>query len=162
MGGMSGMGGVGGNRGGIGGARFLLGVQRLLGLGQFSGQLPATATDGEHQLTAVVNVGDDAWMFGVRICPDLDTITYTLGRANDTERGWGLAGETWHAIEALERFPALFQGGASSTRMWCCNPERMARCFIFPSWPKRPCTGCRSVPKVCTWTERRVPADIPR
>jgi LPPG:FO 2-phospho-L-lactate transferase len=63
--------------GGIGGARFLLGVQRLLGLGQFSGQfsgqLPGTASDGEHQLTAVVNVGDDAWMFGVRICPDLDT-----------------------------------------------------------------------------------------
>ena len=75
--------------GGIGGARFLLGVQRLLGLGEFSGQLPRAATDPEHQLTAVVNVGDDAWMFGVRICPDLDTCMYTLGGGIDSERGWG-------------------------------------------------------------------------
>ncbi|MUM30314.1 2-phospho-L-lactate transferase CofD family protein, partial [Mycolicibacterium sp. CBMA 295] len=52
--------------GGVGGARFLLGVQHLLGLGGFGG------TDSKHELTAIVNVGDDAWMHGVRICPDLD------------------------------------------------------------------------------------------
>lgn len=100
--------------GGVGGARFLLGVQRLLGLGQFagrrfegqidSGHELTTGPDGGHQLTAVVNVGDDAWMYGVRICPDLDTCMYTLGGGIDPERGWGHRNETWHAKEELAAY----------------------------------------------------------
>lgn len=90
--------------GGIGGARFLLGVQGLLGLGQFAGQVSGAATAGEHQLSAVVNVGDDAWMFGVRICPDLDTCMYTLGGGIDSDRGWGHRDETWHAKEELAAY----------------------------------------------------------
>ncbi len=86
--------------GGIGGARFLLGVQRLLGLGQFADPQGS----GDHQLTAVVNIGDDAWMFGVRICPDLDTCMYTLGGGIDPERGWGHRDETWHAKEELAAY----------------------------------------------------------
>ena len=85
--------------GGVGGARFLLGVQYLLGLGQFG-----THDTDEHDVTAVVNVGDDAWMFGVRICPDLDTCMYTLGGGIDPERGWGHANETWHAKEELAAY----------------------------------------------------------
>jgi LPPG:FO 2-phospho-L-lactate transferase len=88
--------------GGVGGARFLLGVQQLLGLGQFVGA--GTGPTGEHELTAIVNVGDDAWMHGVRICPDLDTCMYTLGGGIDPERGWGHANETWHAKEELAAY----------------------------------------------------------
>lgn len=62
----------------------------------------APATD----VTAVVNVGDDVELHGLHISPDIDTITYTLAGAIDPERGWGLAGETWNAMEALRRFPA--------------------------------------------------------
>ncbi len=87
--------------GGVGGARFLLGVQKLLGLGQFA---EPGAEPSPHELTAVVNVGDDAWMFGVRICPDLDTCMYTLGGGIDPERGWGHRGETWHAKEELAAY----------------------------------------------------------
>jgi LPPG:FO 2-phospho-L-lactate transferase len=86
--------------GGVGGARFLLGVQHLLRLGQFA----VGDTTGEHSLTAVVNVGDDAWMHGVRVCPDLDTCMYTLGGGIDPERGWGHRNETWHAKEELARY----------------------------------------------------------
>jgi len=75
--------------GGIGGARFLLGVRELL---------------GGDDVTAVVNVGDDAWMFGVRICPDLDTCMYTLGGGIDPDRGWGHRDETWHAKEELAAY----------------------------------------------------------
>ncbi|AWT52817.1 lppg:fo 2-phospho-l-lactate transferase [Mycolicibacterium smegmatis MKD8] len=84
--------------GGVGGARFLLGVQNLLGLGSFA--------DGpsKHELTAVVNIGDDAWMHGVRICPDLDTCMYTLGGGIDPERGWGHRNETWNAKEELAAY----------------------------------------------------------
>ncbi|MDP9167499.1 MAG: 2-phospho-L-lactate transferase, partial [Actinomycetota bacterium] len=88
--------------GGVGGARFLLGVQQYLGLGQFEGT--PTGPSGSHELTAVVNVGDDAWMHGVRICPDLDTCMYTLGGGIDPVRGWGHADETWHAKEELAAY----------------------------------------------------------
>ena len=57
-------------------------------------------------LTAIVNVGDDVELHGLHISPDLDTVTYTLAGAIDPERGWGLAGETWQAMEALGRLPA--------------------------------------------------------
>lgn len=57
------------------------------------------------EVTAVVNVGDDVELHGLHISPDLDTITYTLAGAIDPDRGWGLAGETWHAMEALARYP---------------------------------------------------------
>jgi LPPG:FO 2-phospho-L-lactate transferase len=85
--------------GGVGGARFLLGVQHLLRLGRFGDSEPPA-----HELTAVVNVGDDAWMFGLRICPDLDTCMYTLGGGIDDERGWGRRDETWHAKEELAAY----------------------------------------------------------
>lgn len=87
--------------GGVGGARFLLGVQKLLGLGQFG---EPGAEPSPHELTAIVNVGDDAWMYGVRICPDLDTCMYTLGGGIDPERGWGHRDETWHAKEELAAY----------------------------------------------------------
>lgn len=58
------------------------------------------------ELTAVVNVGDDVELHGLHISPDLDTVTYTVAGAIDPDRGWGLAGETWNAMEALRRYPA--------------------------------------------------------
>ncbi|MET0897797.1 MAG: 2-phospho-L-lactate transferase [Mycobacterium sp.] len=90
--------------GGVGGARFLLGVQQLLRLGQFQPDNPEAPAEVEHELTAVVNIGDDAWMHGVRICPDLDTCMYTLGGGIDPERGWGHRDETWHAKEELAAY----------------------------------------------------------
>ena len=51
----------------------------------------------------MVNTGDDTEMHGLHVSPDLDTVTYTLAGLNDDERGWGLAGETWAAMDALER-----------------------------------------------------------
>ncbi len=76
--------------GGVGGARFLLGVRELPGV----------------EVTAVVNVGDDIWLHGLRICPDLDTCMYTLGGGIDPERGWGLAGETWAVRDELAAYGA--------------------------------------------------------
>ena len=55
-------------------------------------------------ITAVVNTADDVVLHGLHVSPDLDTVVYTLAGANDDERGWGLAGETWAAMEALDRY----------------------------------------------------------
>ncbi|HEX5252579.1 MAG TPA: 2-phospho-L-lactate transferase [Mycobacterium sp.] len=90
--------------GGVGGARFLLGVQQLFGLGQFQTQRHPDTEASSHELTAIVNIGDDAWIHGLRICPDLDTCMYTLGGGVDPERGWGHRDETWHAKEELARY----------------------------------------------------------
>jgi LPPG:FO 2-phospho-L-lactate transferase len=56
-----------------------------------------------NDLTIVVNTGDDFEHLGLAISPDLDTVTYTLAELSDRERGWGLAGETWNFMSALER-----------------------------------------------------------
>ena len=53
------------------------------------------------ELCAVVNVGDDLVLHGLTICPDLDTITYTLAGLNNDELGWGLRGESWRVMEEL-------------------------------------------------------------
>ena len=90
--------------GGVGGARFLQGARELFGATPF----PDTGAESApgNTVTAVVNVGDDAWMHGVRICPDLDTCMYTLGGGIDTERGWGRKNESWNAKEELAAYGA--------------------------------------------------------
>jgi 2-phospho-L-lactate transferase len=79
--------------GGIGGARFLLGVR-------------AYARDVGAEVTAVVNVGDDLWLHGLKICPDLDSVMYTLGGGADPERGWGRVGESWTVKQELAAYGA--------------------------------------------------------
>jgi LPPG:FO 2-phospho-L-lactate transferase len=83
--------------GGVGGARFLQGVLRLR---ERSGPDAASATE----VTVVANTGDDLWLHGLKICPDLDTVMYTLGDGIDPERGWGRTDETWHAKEELAAY----------------------------------------------------------
>jgi len=75
--------------GGVGAARFLSGLIQV---------------HDQRDVTAVVNTGDDVILHGLHVSPDLDTVTYTLAGAIDPERGWGLAGETWTAMEALGRY----------------------------------------------------------
>jgi LPPG:FO 2-phospho-L-lactate transferase len=69
-------------------------------------------------VTAIVNTGDDTELHGLAISPDLDTITYTLAGAIDPERGWGLAGETWHAMAALGRYAGVRPAGSSAAPTW--------------------------------------------
>lgn len=75
--------------GGVGAARFLAGLLEVH---------PA------DDVVVVANVGDDLELHGLHISPDLDTVTYTLAGAIDPERGWGLADESWRAMDALSRY----------------------------------------------------------
>ncbi len=72
--------------GGVGAARLL--------------KVLSGATDPAN-LIGIVNTGDDLTLHGLKICPDLDTITYTLAGLNNEETGWGLAGETWRVMAEL-------------------------------------------------------------
>ncbi|MGA9748967.1 MAG: 2-phospho-L-lactate transferase, partial [Nocardioides sp.] len=79
--------------GGVGGARFLQGLLHHL-----------AATEPTTRVTVVTNTGDDIWVHGLKVCPDLDTVMYTLGDGIDAERGWGRTGETWNAKEELAAY----------------------------------------------------------
>ncbi len=89
--------------GGVGAARLLRGLLDVV---------------DSADVTAVVNTGDDTVLHGLSISPDLDTITYTLAGATDDERGWGLAGETWRAMEALDRYAAVRPDGSTAAPTW--------------------------------------------
>ena len=84
--------------GGVGGARF---VQGLLH-GLRTGVVPGGSADTE--VTVVANTADDWWIHGLKVCPDLDTVMYTLGDGIDVERGWGRRDETWSAKTELEAY----------------------------------------------------------
>lgn len=76
--------------GGIGGSRFIQGV--------------LDAVSPADDVTVIANTGDDITLFGLRICPDLDTVMYTLSGGIDPERGWGRTDETWNAKAELETY----------------------------------------------------------
>jgi len=64
------------------------------------------AYDTGVDLTLAVNTGDDIWIHGLRVCPDLDTVLYALSGRQDTGRGWGVRGETWECMRALTELDA--------------------------------------------------------
>ena len=84
--------------GGMGGARFLQGLRH----GLAEGTLPGVAPDAT--ITAIANTADDLWMHGLKICPDLDTVMYTLGDGIDPERGWGRREESWSVKDELAAY----------------------------------------------------------
>lgn len=84
--------------GGVGGARFLVGLRH----GIASGAIPGVDDDAE--ITVVANTADDIWLHGLKVCPDLDTVMYTLGDGIDPERGWGRRDESWRAKEELAAY----------------------------------------------------------
>jgi LPPG:FO 2-phospho-L-lactate transferase len=77
--------------GGVGGAKLLVGLQHVLSAGK---------------LTAIVNTGDDAHVYGVHVSPDVDIVTYWLAGVADVDRGWGIRDDSFRVVEALERLGA--------------------------------------------------------
>ncbi|MFE1147819.1 2-phospho-L-lactate transferase [Streptomyces albidoflavus] len=75
--------------GGIGGARFLRGLK-------------AAAPDAD--ITVIGNTGDDIHLFGLKVCPDLDTVMYTLGGGINEEQGWGRTDETFQVKDELKAY----------------------------------------------------------
>jgi LPPG:FO 2-phospho-L-lactate transferase len=85
--------------GGVGGSRFALGVRAALGR-------RADASASVDPFAIVVNTGDDLWLSGVRLQPDVDSIVYALAGVNDAERGWGRAGDSERVNRELQEWGA--------------------------------------------------------
>jgi LPPG:FO 2-phospho-L-lactate transferase len=77
---------------GVGTARLLAGMVRAM---------------PPERITAIINTGDDVTLHGLHVSPDLDTVTYTLAGAVNPETGWGLAGETWQAMDMVRHYGGL-------------------------------------------------------
>lgn len=84
--------------GGVGGSKFLWGLAQEV---------------GEESLSAIVNTGDDIELHGLKICPDVDIVTYTLAGLVDPDKGWGFAGDAFHCMEVLAKYgqPTWFNLG---------------------------------------------------
>jgi len=83
------------------GKRFVLALAGGVGGGKLARGLAAVLPP--EQFTIAVNTADDFVHLGLHISPDIDSVLYALADSNDLERGWGLAGETWNFMAALER-----------------------------------------------------------
>lgn len=79
--------------GGIGAAKFLVGLSRVV---------------PPEDITIIANTGDDIEMFGLRVCPDIDTLTYTLAGVINQSTGWGIGGDTFESLKWMSRY-----GGAA-------------------------------------------------
>jgi LPPG:FO 2-phospho-L-lactate transferase len=99
--------------GGVGGAKLADGLMQLLG----------------DRLTVLVNTGDDFEHMGLTICPDLDTVTYTLAGIAEPSTGWGVAGESWAFLDQAMRLggPSWFRLGDRDVALHVLRTERLRR-----------------------------------
>ena len=99
--------------GGVGGAKLADGLAQIV---------------PPDRLTVIVNTGDDFQHLGLTICPDLDTVTYTLGSVANPQTGWGRLGESWVTVEEVKRLggPAWFNLGDLDLAAHLVRSQRLA------------------------------------
>ncbi|HEY8040270.1 MAG TPA: 2-phospho-L-lactate transferase [Polyangiaceae bacterium] len=128
--------------GGVGGARLLRGLARAL---------PGDA------LTAVVNTGDDFEHWGLHVSPDVDTVMYTLAGLAHEERGWGLATETFVALEAMRVFgeDGWFAIGDRDLATHLSRTRGLARGETLTEVTARLCGALGVAPRVLPMSDQR-------
>jgi LPPG:FO 2-phospho-L-lactate transferase len=139
--------------GGIGGARFLRGLK-------------AAAPDAE--ITVVGNTGDDIHLFGLKVCPDLDTVMYTLGGGIHEEQGWGRAEETWSVKGELAAYgvgPSWFGLGDKDFATHIVRTQMLAAGYPLSAVTEALCDrwqpGVRLLPMTDDRVETHVVIDDP-
>ena len=129
--------------GGVGAARFLRGLVRVV---------PPAA------VTVVVNTADDEVFHGLYVCPDLDTVTYTLAGAEHPDQGWGLAGETFVTMDALDRYgqDTWFRLGDRDLGTHIYRTERLAEGATISEVAAEIASAWGIVPRLLPMTDDRV------
>jgi LPPG:FO 2-phospho-L-lactate transferase len=136
--------------GGIGASKFLVGLAGVM---------------APEDITVIGNTGDDIELFGLRICPDLDTIAYTLAGVVNHETGWGLAGDTFESLKWLARYgePSWFKLGDRdlATHVYRTNQLRLGSSLTSVTDQIRCSLGIRSkiLPMSDAYTPTRVATD---
>ena len=139
--------------GGIGGARFLRGLRAAL---------------PDAEITVIGNTGDDIWVHGLRVCPDLDTVMYTLGGGISAERGWGREDETFQVKEELAAYgvePTWFGLGDKDTATHLLRTQALHTGFSLSAVTEALCArwqpGVRLLPMTDDRAETHVVVDDP-
>jgi LPPG:FO 2-phospho-L-lactate transferase len=138
--------------GGIGGARFVLG---LLHHHALSGRVA--------DVTVVTNTADDIWLHGLKVCPDLDTVMYTLGGGIDSERGWGRTHETWSVKEELEAYgvePSWFGLGDRDLATHLVRTEMLEAGYPLSAVTDALCARWRPGVRLLPMTDDRVETHV--
>ena len=140
--------------GGIGGARFIRGLLAAIS--------PAT------EVTVIGNTGDDIWLHGLRVCPDLDTVMYTLGGGISEERGWGREDETFTVKDELAAYgaePTWFGLGDRDVATHLVRTRMLNAGYPLSSVTEALCDrwkpGVRLLPMTDDRAETHVVVDIP-
>jgi len=143
--------------GGIGGARFLRGLLRHL-------EISAPGSE----VTVIGNTGDDIWVHGLRVCPDLDTVMYTLGGGISVERGWGREDETFTVKDELAAYgvePTWFGLGDRDTATHLIRTQALNSGFALSEVTAALCDrwqpGVRLIPMSDDRAETHVVVDDP-
>jgi len=136
--------------GGVGASKFLLGL---------------TSVTPPEDIAIIANTGDDIELFGLRICPDIDTITYTLAGVINEETGWGLKGDTFECLRWLARYgeASWFNLGDRdlATHVFRTNQLRSGRSLSEVTDSVRRSLGVRAriLPMTDAYTPTRIATD---
>lgn len=136
--------------GGVGASKFLLGLMSVM---------------PPEDITIIANTGDDIELFGLRICPDIDTVTYTLAGVINEDTGWGLKGDTFECLRWLARYgeAAWFNVGDRdlATHIFRTNGLRSGRSLSEVTGEIRRALGVRAsiLPMTDSYTPTRVVTD---
>lgn len=133
--------------GGVGGAKLVSGLAQVL---------------EPRALKVVVNTGDDFWHLGLRICPDLDTVCYTLADLANKETGWGRADETWNVLAELKYFSHSdwFQLGDRDIAMHLFRTGMLAEAKTLTETTNEICRICGISTKVLPMTDDPVATTV--
>ena len=129
--------------GGVGGAKLALGLSHCM---------PA------ESLCVVANTGDDFTHLGFKICPDLDTVLYTLADLNNKELGWGQHGESWNFLNALESMggETWFQLGDRDLATHCIRTQMLGSGASLTETTRHLCQALGVSVNLCPMTDDRV------
>ncbi|HMA47476.1 MAG TPA: 2-phospho-L-lactate transferase [Frankiaceae bacterium] len=134
--------------GGIGAARFLRGLRRAV---------------PDAEVTVVANTGDDITLHGLRVCPDLDTLMYTLGGGIAEERGWGRADETFVVREELSAYgvgPAWFGLGDRDVATHLVRTQMLAAGYRLSQVTAALCRRWRTGVRLLPMSDDRVETHV--
>lgn len=142
--------------GGIGGARFLRGLKAALAD-------RADSHSNEPSITVIGNTGDDITLFGLRICPDLDTVMYTLGGGINEAQGWGRADETFAVKEELLSYgmqPTWFGLGDRDVATHIVRSQMMAAGYPLSDVTEALCDRWQPGVRLLPMTDDRVETHV--
>ncbi|HEY5185384.1 MAG TPA: 2-phospho-L-lactate transferase [Actinomycetes bacterium] len=142
--------------GGIGGARFLRGLLAELAARAEAGAEPA-------QVTVIGNTADDITLFGLRVCPDLDTVMYTLGGGIEESQGWGRAGETYAVKGELAAYgmqPLWFGLGDRDLATHIVRTQMMAAGYPLSAVTEALCARWRPGVRLIPMSDERVETHV--